>query len=756
MLSAVEPSKKDPSVPAKPDSNGEDIPAGQSDYFDDQGLSAGLTFWRRRIVNGILVTGISLSLFALVPSLILSVQNQFWGLFWLDLIVFTVTIVMFFARRRIDYFYLAAFIVSALYCLGVAVLCYFGFMSGGPAWLFAVPVVAALLLGYRAAVISLILNGITLLFVGWGISKGFFAQGRPFFNSVPHALAVWGNYMLLSVITGLSSAILVQGLEASVAGHRRMMHKYLQEKEALQESESRYRLLTETIRDVIWTMDLDFQITFISPAVENLLGWRVKEIMAKPFSEWVGSQSLKMALEYIRRSLANNRESGDKYFSTTMDLELKHKSGSRVWTEVTISSLVDTNGQISGIVGVARDITDRLAVQQEKERLQEMLNRSRKMEALGLLAGGVAHDLNNVLSGIVSYPDLLLMDLPQDSPLREPLETIKDSGGKAAAIVQDLLTLARRGVVSREFIDLNDLVQQYLESPEYEKLMSSFPNAKVITCLADNLPGIMGSKIHLNKTIMNLVSNAVEALEHKGEVTIATETRHVPQSFEGYQRIEPGRYVVLRVVDQGTGIDAEDLKHIFEPFFTRKKMGRSGTGLGMAVVWGTVQDHEGFIDVKSRPGSGTTIELFFPIHQQDFSRYREDKADDQLDRGLLGAGETVMIVDDMEDQRNICRMILEGLQYTVVTAASGREAVEYLEKKPVDLVILDMIMEPGMDGLETYQAIQKIRPGQKAVIASGFAETDRVRKAMSLGAKAYLKKPYSVKDLAETLRKAFE
>ena len=208
------------------------------------------------------------------------------------------------------------------------------------------------------------------------------------------------------------------------------------------------------------------------------------------------------------------------------------------------------------------------------------------------MAGGVAHDLNNVLSGIVSYPDLLLMDLPRESPLRRPIEVIQESGKKAAAIVQDLLTLARRGVSTLEVANLNDLVGQYLISPEYQRLRAQHPRVEVETRLEPELLNIMGSPVHLSKTLMNLVSNAAEAMTNGGKIIIACENRHLDRSLKG-KEVQQGDYAVLRVSDNGVGISPEDLPRIFEPFFTKKKMGRSGTGLGMAVVWGTVRDITG-------------------------------------------------------------------------------------------------------------------------------------------------------------------
>ncbi len=384
------------------------------------------------------------------------------------------------------------------------------------------------------------------------------------------------------------------------------------------------------------------------------------------------------------------------------------------------------------------------------EQLQQQLIRSRKMEALGVLAGGVAHDLNNVLSAIVGYPDLILANLPADSPQRRYIEAIRTSGLKASEIVQDLLTLARRGVVQSVVLSLNTLIENYLNSPEYIKLRTNNPDIKIEVRLASGLFMIKGSQVHLQKALMNLVVNAAEAQPRGGVIRITTENRYIDQPLPGYERIVEGEYAVLSVADEGTGIAEADLEHIFEPFFSKKNMGRSGTGLGMTVVWGTVQDHDGYIKVSTSEGRGTVFELYFPatrdaavmaIPATDLAEYR-------------GNGQTLLVIDDILEQREMAKAMLSQLGYQTRVAASGEEALEYLAGHQVDLLLIDMIMAPGLDGLETYQKALAINPRQKAIIVSGYAESDRVQAAMDLGARRYVKKPYTINALAVAVQEA--
>ncbi len=405
-----------------------------------------------------------------------------------------------------------------------------------------------------------------------------------------------------------------------------------------------------------------------------------------------------------------------------------------------------------------QEISERKRAEKEQRYLETQLRKSQKMEAIGTLAGGVAHDLNNILSGLVSYPELILMDLPDDSPLRDPILTIQQSGQKAATIVQDLLTLARRGVSVREVTNLNDVVTQYLESPEHQKILEHHQRVEVTTHLAPNMLNIIGSPVHLSKTLMNLVSNAAEAMPEGGRINIATNCCYIDKSLNAYDKVEEGDYVTLQVKDEGIGISQENMERIFEPFYTKKTMGRSGTGLGMAVVWGTVKDHRGSIDVKSDQNKGTTFTLYFPITRQELAPEKCRVSADEY----KGCGESILIIDDIQEQREIASKMLRKLNYNVTSVPSGEEALRYMKQNDADLLVLDMIMNPGIDGLETYKRILEFHPGQKAVIASGFSESALVKEAQSMGAGAYVKKPYSfenigiaVKDELRRSRKCF-
>lgn len=397
---------------------------------------------------------------------------------------------------------------------------------------------------------------------------------------------------------------------------------------------------------------------------------------------------------------------------------------------------------------LTKEIAERKAAEAKKRLLEARLARADRMEAIGTLAGGVAHDLNNILSAIVTYPDLILLKLPGDSPLRPPLKTMQDSGLRASAIVDDLLTLARRGILTTEVENLNTIIEQNLSSPEFEELMFMHGDIHVTTELEEGLMNIPGSKFHLSKTLMNIIANGVESMPGGGTLSITTTNRYLDRPINGYEEVNEGDYVVVRISDSGTGMDSSDMEHIFEPFFTTKSMGKSGSGLGMAVVWGTVKDHNGYIDVCSKPGQGSTFTLYIPATR----RQQAKEVPGICLEELRGCGQRILVVDDAPQQREIAATLLTQLDYRVETVQSGKAALTFLEDRAVDLVILDMIMEPGFDGLDTVRAIKEIDPDQKIIIVSGYSETERVRTALELGAGSYVKKPYILEKIASAVR----
>lgn len=520
-----------------------------------------------------------------------------------------------------------------------------------------------------------------------------------------------------------------------------------QVEETLRVSVERNRLATSAAKVGVWDWDIKTGDFYLDPNIKAILGYTDDEIPndIETWVTYVHPEDSQAVMEAAQACLDG------KTPEYIFEHRMLHKDGSTRWIMVRGKAIRDESGDAVRLIGTDADITERKQTEEALRESEEKLARLNKMESMGLLAGGVAHDLNNILSGIVTYPDLLLMNLPTDSEHRKYIEAIRESGLRAVAVVRDLLTVARGVASTKEPLNLNELVKEYLRSPELGKLEQLHPTATIKTRLDNELLNISGSKAHLRKVVMNLVSNAAEALDAHGNVIISTMNRYVDKPIKGYSDVNEGEYVIWSVSDDGPGILPDDLDRIFEPFYTKKIMGRSGTGLGLAVVWNVVQDHKGYIDVKSDE-NGTTFDLYFPITREEIS----DKDLSIPIKDYKGNGETILVVDDVPGQLEIACEVLDALDYKPKAVSSGEEAVEYVKENPVDLILLDMIMEPGINGRETYEQIIKIHPNQKAIIVSGFAETDEVREAQRLGAGQFIKKPVTIERIGLAVKEELE
>jgi PAS domain S-box-containing protein len=537
------------------------------------------------------------------------------------------------------------------------------------------------------------------------------------------------NERAVEVLTSVSEQV-------ALAIERKRVH------EALKLSEEKYRTILQSIEDGYYETDLAGNIVFFNESTCKILGYAETELIGLNNRRYMDALNARKVFKVFNRMFQTGRP------IQRFDFEVMTKSGKIRYIDASASLILDEKKQPSGFRGIARDITEQKIAEKEKKVLESQLQRAQKMEAIGLLAGGVAHDLNNILAGLVSYPELLLLDLSENSPLRRPIQTIQRAGEKAAAIVQDLLTLARRGMALAEAVNLNEVIAEYLRSPVFALLQNYHPKVQVELNLEKDLLNIFGSSVHLNQTIMNLVSNAAEAMPEGGKILISTANQYIDTPIRRYDQVKEGDYVTLRIVDTGIGISSHDIDQIFEPFYTKKVMGRSGTGLGMAVVWGTVKDHHGYIDVQSTLGQGSTFILYFPVTRQDLQ-----SKDAPISReDYMGHGESILVIDDVHEQREIAVNMLSRLGYQVTTVASGEEAVVYLKNHKADLLILDMIMDLGIDGLETYRQIIRIHPHQKTIIVSGFSESERVKELQKLGAGAYLRKPFLLQKIGLAIR----
>ncbi|MDQ5985551.1 MAG: Sensor histidine kinase RcsC [Syntrophus sp. SKADARSKE-3] len=571
-----------------------------------------------------------------------------------------------------------------------------------------------------------------------------YLAGRERYYELEHRLQTKNKDWRWIWTRGIATERDPSGIPLRMIGTYRDITKRKHAEEKLQEREQKYRTLIETTDTGFVIIDRNGFVLDANPEYIRLTGnHELSDIMGRSVIEWTAEyekEKNKLAVE----------ECLQKGHIRNLEIDYVDAKGNITPIEIN-ATFIETEGMIQ-IITLCRDITKRRQVEQEKRNLEERLNRAEKMEALGTLAGGVAHDLNNVLGVVIGYSELLLLSVDQASPIRSHLMNIMKGGTRAAAIVQDLLTMARRGVPNRKILNLNKMITDCLRSPEFASLSSLHPDMKIDLDLDPEILNISGSSIHIGKSFYNLVANAGEAMPQGGVLTIKTANYYLDKPIQGYDEVREGDYVVLSVSDTGGGIAAADLKRIFEPFYTKKVMGRSGTGLGLAVVWGTIKDHGGYINVQSEEGRGSTFTIYYPVSREIIS------AEDVVVNvsNYIGKGETILVVDDVKEQRDLATEMLLRLNYNVVSVSSGEEAVVFMKEHHVDLMVLDMIMDPGMDGLDTYRNILEIHPRQRAIIVSGFSETYRVNAAQALGAGTYVKKPYIIEKLGLAVRKEID
>ena len=558
-------------------------------------------------------------------------------------------------------------------------------------------------------------------------------------------------------------------VQKAVHAYRLLLRNRSLEKE-LRVSEARFRDILEHSMDIAFRIDLGTRsFDYMSPSCEQVLGYEPQYLM---------SLELDAAIEMVhpedrpavREVLTHLREAGSNRVDLPM-AECRIRTASDEYRWLAFRGRATGNGEDNlpqALVGNARDITENRRMVEREEALRERLVRAERMESLGVLAGGVAHDLNNLLSPTVALPGVMLMDLAEApevfdvAQFQGNLRSLEEAGMQAVAVIRDLLTLGRRGNIQPEPVDLKEVVESYLRSAACREQQSKHPSVRIESQFAAALLRVAGSKPHLSQILMNLIINAMEAMPHGGVLKVNIENVVLEEAVNGYEIVPHGNYVVLRVGDAGTGIEQKHLARIFEPFYTKKKMGQnSGSGLGLSVVYGVIKDHKGYVDMHTQLGVGTEFTVYLPVSD------REEICHQTTITYAGGGSDRILVVDDLEQQRKLVGHLLARFGYETTLVAGGRQAVqifkEYAETQeqgivssPFDLVILDMIMEEGFDGLDTFRGIRELLPDQKCILVSGFADTCRVREALKLGANHFVAKPYTAAELGRTVRRALD
>ncbi len=501
-----------------------------------------------------------------------------------------------------------------------------------------------------------------------------------------------------------------------------------QAEEGLKESDKQYRTLFEDSIDGVYSVLRDGTMTDANPAFCELFGYMREEMIGKDIRElYLDPADRPMFQKDIEKS----------GFVKDYEVQFQKRDGTEVDCLISSSVIFDGDGNITGYRGIVRDLTAR-------KELHRQLQQAQKMEAVGTLAGGIAHDFNNILQVVLGYSELVLGDEDLPDRLRNDLGRVLQAGKNGADLVQRLLTFSRKTETKPLNLDLNQRIRQTQKF--LERTIPKMIDIQVV--LADDLARIYVDPTQVDQVLMNLAVNARDAMPEGGKLVIETSNVFLDEAWDkALLGAKPGEYVLLRVSDTGDGMDKETQDHIFEPFYTTKEAGK-GTGLGLAMVYGIVHQHGGYITCYSEPGEGTTFKMYFPAIEMEMNP-------DVAATGIMPAfgTETILLVDDEEFVRDLGKRILERSGYTVLTAANGKEALDLYktEREKISVVILDLIM-PEMGGKQCLEELLKIDPKVRVLIASGFAADGRTKAAMETGARGFVDKPYNMKRMLQAVR----
>ncbi|MCH7741156.1 MAG: response regulator [Proteobacteria bacterium] len=514
---------------------------------------------------------------------------------------------------------------------------------------------------------------------------------------------------------------------------------------ALRKSEQKYRLLADNATDIIWTTDENFKFTYISPSVERILGFTAAEVVVKPLAELVTPHSFKQTTTLLQEEMRLGKK-GDYPEGKTMtaEIELMCKDGSTMCAEVAMRLLFDSEKNPIGVLGISRDITERRRVEEEKAQLEDEFQQAQKIESIGRLAAGVAHDFNNMLGIILGYGENLLEQLHHGDPLQEDAKEIVAAGRRSAALTRQLLAFSRRQRLQPEVLDLNAVVQNI------EKMLGRVigEDIELILRPSKDLVAVLADPGQMEQVIVNLAINARDAMPRGGKMIIETANVELDQAdAQDPANLTPGTYAMLAVTDTGCGMDKETLSHIFEPFFTTKEEGR-GTGLGLSTVHGIVKQSSGDIRVHSAPGQGTTFKIYLPRTDAE-----QEKKETPEKEELGGGGEHILVVEDQAALRTLLEKMLSRFNYRVSVAANGGEALLLVEERgwTPDLVITDVIM-PGMNGAVLAERLQRNKPDLKVLYMSGYTDDVILERGTLEPDMPFIQKPFDGPTLAAKVR----
>ena len=524
--------------------------------------------------------------------------------------------------------------------------------------------------------------------------------------------------------------------EEALGELKQVMKERKQTELSLRESEERFRQLAENINEVFWIVNpADGKILYVSPAFEKIWGLPCKSLYK---SRQVWQDTIHRDDREQVLLAAKTKQNSGEYDET---YRIVRPDGLIRWIHDRAFPLRNAAGEVFRVVGTASDVTSH-------RNLEMQFNQSQKMEAFGLLAGGVAHDFNNLMSVVMGYSDIWLMKLPLDSPVRVPLMAIRNAGERASGLTKQLLAFSRQTVLESKVLDLNTVVR------ETEKMLARLIGEDIVmsSILNPAIPRVKVDPGQIGQVLMNLAINARDAMPHGGNLTIETRTVDFDDEYvQTHLGTKPGRHVMLSVSDTGIGMPPEIVARIFEPFFTTKGVGK-GTGLGLAVVYGVISQSGGSIEVDSTIGTGTTFKLYFPV---TFEKIHPASKSGEIE--TYAGIETILVVEDEESLLEITQESLQSFGYTVLAARSGPDALKLVNtsEETIDLMLTDVVM-PGISGRELADSFKQKLPKLKVIFMSGYTDDSVVRHGINHEEVAFLQKPFTPFNLLKKVREKLD
>lgn len=530
----------------------------------------------------------------------------------------------------------------------------------------------------------------------------------------------------------------------------------------LEAGEKRYRLMADNVDDIIWSTDMNLNFSFISPSVTRMSGYTVEEAMTFPYDRWCTPDSFKILIKTLKEEIKIEK-SGKQNPGRHITLQMEHikKDGTVFVVEIKASYLRDENGEAIGFVGITRDISDRIAMEQEKERMKEQLAQSQKMEALGTLVGGLAHEFNNFLGGIIGSFDLISNALKKEHLVKKDyiekyLQVGMESSKRSAGLISQLLVLSKRHEIRLSPLNIKNSMNHI-----YELCSNSFPKSIKLDFRTADVPlVIMGDMVQIEQLLLNLCINASHAMttmrppgeKHGGTLTVTAEKidpEHRENMADNDTSADTGSRIRIQVKDTGVGIEDDVKPRIFEPFYSTKNK-KESTGLGLAISYYIINKHGGTVEVHSEQGKGSCFSIFLPAH---------DGADkilmDENNMEIVHGSGTVLIIDDEPAILKIAEAFLVQCGYNVIAAGGADEGIEIFMKqhKVISAVLLDLSM-PVKSGIEVLQELQRIDGEVKVIFSSGMLDPDSKFIVLKLGVKEIVNKPYMVSELSVKMKKA--